>query len=391
MSNRAVASAFLPPETSLSARATVPAIVLGGTGYVAGELLRLLAGHPVFRVAAVTSSTHAGTFVADAFPHLAGTLPEGLRFSGVDALASSAQADGAESSARAAEPLNQVLPGAPIAVFAATPHGETAALLDSLLGAFEERGVMPRAVDLSADFRFTDTGRYEAIYGREHRAPHRAASFTCAVPEHHAGPAPLHATQPGCFTTAAVLAAYPFFAAGLVEDDVFVSAVTGSSGSGRAPTANTHHPERRSAMYAYAPLVHRHEAEMRMLLSAARGGREPEVEFVPHSGPFVRGIHATLRLTLKQPMPAAEAVAILNVFYAGAPFVHATETPPRLTEVVGTNRCRLGIATRGRTLVVTSVIDNLVKGAAGGAVQWMNRLFDLSDDTGLRLPGLGVF
>jgi N-acetyl-gamma-glutamyl-phosphate reductase len=373
MSERTVSPVLLPGEARSSSRVTVPAIVLGGTGYVAGELLRLLAGHPVFRVAAVTSSTHAGALVADAFPHLAGTLPEGLRFSGTD------------TSGRAAGP------DAPAAVFAATPHGETAALLDSLLRAFEERGVMPRAVDLSADFRFADTGRYEAIYGREHRAPHRAASFTCAVPEHHAGPAPLHATQPGCFTTAVVLAAYPFFAAGLVEDNVFVSAVTGSSGSGRGPTANTHHPERRSAFHAYAPLAHRHEAEMRMLLGAARGGHEPEVEFVPHSGPFVRGIHATLRLTLKQPLTAPQAVAILNEFYADAPFVHATETPPRLTEVVGTNRCRLGAATRGRTLVITSVIDNLVKGAAGGAVQWMNRLFDLPDDAGLRLSGLGVF
>jgi N-acetyl-gamma-glutamyl-phosphate reductase len=360
-------------KSAAHTQTTVPAMVLGGTGYVAGELLRLLAGHPVFRVAAVTSSTHAGALVTDAFPHLAGALPENLRFVAVDAMAASAD------------------PGVPVAVFAATPHGETAALLDSLLVGFEERGVMPRAVDLSADFRFADTGRYEAIYGREHRAPHRAASFTCALPEHHAGPAPLHAVQPGCFTTAVVLAAYPFLAAGLVEDDVFVSAVTGSSGSGRTPAANTHHPERRSAMYAYTPLAHRHEPEMRMLLGAASGGHEPEVEFVPHSGPFVRGIHATLRLTLKQPLTASQAVATLNAFYANAPFVHATETPPRLTEVVGTNRCRLGAATRGRTLVVTSVIDNLVKGAAGGAVQWMNRLFELPDDAGLRLPGLGVF
>ncbi len=112
---------------------------------------------------------------------------------------------------------------------------------------------------------------------------------------------------------------------------------------------------------------------------------------MPHSGPFVRGIHATLRMTLREALPAGELVERANRFYAHTPFVRASLELPRLTDVVGTNRCRLGIATRGRTLVVTSVIDNLVKGAAGGGVQWMNRLFDLPDDTGLNLPGLGWF
>jgi len=112
---------------------------------------------------------------------------------------------------------------------------------------------------------------------------------------------------------------------------------------------------------------------------------------VPHSGPFVRGIHATLRMTLRDSAPAADLVERVNRFYAGGPFVTATAQPPSLTEVVGTNRCRLGVATRGHTLVVTSVIDNLVKGAAGGAVQWMNRLLGLEKDAGLRLPGLGWY
>jgi len=115
------------------------------------------------------------------------------------------------------------------------------------------------------------------------------------------------------------------------------------------------------------------------------------VELVPHSGPFVRGIHATLRLTLHEPRDAAEVVLAINGFYAGTPFVRATVEPPRLTEVVGTNRCRIGIAARGRTLVATVVIDNLVKGAAGGAVQWMNRLLGIEHDCGLQLAGLGWY
>ncbi|MFN7973175.1 MAG: Asd/ArgC dimerization domain-containing protein [Acidobacteriota bacterium] len=186
-----------------------------------------------------------------------------------------------------------------------------------------------------------------------------------------------------------MIAAAPFVAADLVEDEIFVSAVTGSSGSGRTPGSGTHHPERRSNLHAYAVLEHRHEAEMRRLLGALRGGRAPEVAFVPHSGPFVRGIHATLSLRLRARAPASQLLAHAARFYQGAPFVSVGEAPPRLVDVIGTNRCALGVASRGRTLVVTSAIDNLVKGAAGGAVQWMNALFGLPQDAGLRLPGIG--
>ncbi len=362
---RPAGAILVPPRAE-----TVPAVILGGTGYVAGELLRILAGHPVLAPRTVVSRSRAGEPVVAAFPHLAGVGLEALRFEPPEAAA------------------DALAGGAPAAIFAATPHGETAGMLDALLA---RAGAGTHAVDLSADFRFADPARFESVYGRPHRAPARAAEFICAVPEHARGATTPHAAQPGCFTTAATLAAYPFFALGLAGGTVFVSAVTGSSGSGRAPGPGTHHPDRRSDLYAYSPLAHRHEAEMRMLLGAARGGAEPEVEFVPHSGPFVRGIHATVRLELRDPIPAAALVEAVNGFYAGSPFVAATAAPPRLTEVVGTNRCRLGIASRGRTAVVTSVIDNLVKGAAGGAVQWMNRLLDLPEDAGLRFSGLGVY
>lgn len=350
---------------------TVPVVLLGGIGYVSGEALRLLAVHPVFRIAAVASTSRAGQPVVDAFPHLRGALPRGLAF-----------ADATDLSAVWER-------GRAVAVLAATPHGATAPLLDRVLTDAAVAGADVRAVDLSADFRFADAARYQAVYGHPHGAPARIPQFTCAVPEHHAGPPALHATQPGCYTTAVVVAAWPFFRAGLVEDDVFVSAVTGSSGSGRTPSEGTHHPERRSDLRAYGWLGHRHEPEMAMLLGAARGGAEPDVAFVPHSGPFVRGIHATVRMTLKAPATADAMAAVAAAAYADAPLVHVGTTPPRMVEVVGTARCRLGVTARGRTLVVTSVIDNLAKGAAGGGIQWMNRQFGLPDDCGLALGGTG--
>ena len=356
----------------MAERAPIPVVVLGGSGYVAGELLRLLAGHPRFAVAAVASGSHEGEAVGAVFPHLAATPLAGIAMRGADSLADVLQAGGEAG------------------IFAATPHGTTAALLDRLLTGAERAGTTARAVDLSADFRFADPERFAAIYGQPHCAPARCAEFACAVPE-LATATPRHAAQPGCFTTAVVLAAHPLLAARLVEPALFVSAVTGSSGAGRTLTATTHHPERRSNLFAYAPLAHRHEPEMRALLAGACGGTEPEVEFVPHAGPFVRGIHATLRMTLRAPATAEQATAALNEAYAASAFVRASTAPPRLADVVGGNLCRLGVAVRGRTLVVTSVLDNLTKGAAGGAVQWMNRLFGLEDDAGLRLAGPGWY
>ncbi len=351
---------------------TVPAIVFGGHGYAAGELLRILAGHPRLRTAAVASTSQAGRSVVEAFPHLAGVGLDGLKFSTTE---EAAMAAGAGRRTAAA--------------FFATPHGATAALVRDVLRSAEAAGSDLRCVDLSADFRFRDAAEYAAIYGKPHAAPELIPSFVADVPEFRSGSVGArHATQPGCFTTCVTLAAAPFLAAGLVHPEVFASAVTGSSGSGSTPAPNTHHPERRSALYAYSALAHRHEPEMRNYLSRLAGG-PVAVDFVPHSGPFVRGIHATLRMTLKADATAAELVAAAARFYAGSPFVRASLEAPKLGEVVGTNRARLGVFVRDRTLVVTSVIDNLTKGAAGGAVQWMNRLLGFDEDAGLKLSGLG--
>jgi len=349
----------------------IPVAVLGGTGYVAAELLRLIARHPSLTIGAVVSREHAGLAVLDAFPHLRGVLPDGLTFRAFEDW----RADGSA--------------GAVAGLFLALPHGETSRVVADLFQGGEPEGLC--IVDVSADFRFPDPARFERIYGVPHAARDLAKRFVSLVPE-QAGDEPCRfAAQPGCFATAVTLAAWPFARMQLIEGPVFASAVTGSSGSGRKPRETTHHPARRSDLFAYSPLAHRHEPEMRRLIGYP-DSREWEVEFVAHSGPMVRGIHATVRMTLREPTAAAELVDRVNAFYgARGPFVRASIAMPHLTSVVGTNRCDLGVAVRGRTLVVTSVLDNLIKGAAGGAVQWMNRCLGLPPDSGLRLDGLGWF
>ena len=352
----------------------IPAVVLGGSGYVAGELLRLLSGHPGLHLAAVLSRSHAGTQVTDRFLHLRGTALDALAFSDDDAI---------EAIARTCPRL---------AVFSALPHGQAAARIDALLTTVGDAGCDARVVDLSADFRHRDAARYAAIYGKPHGAPGRLPDFVCALPEHLPGDPPArHVAHPGCFTTAATLALAPLLACGLIEPRATVIAVTGSTGAGGTPTATTHHPERRSDLFAYAAGGHRHEPEMRALAAAAAGnGTEPAIHFIPQSGPFARGIHATISARLKRPLPAEEVRAAASAFY-GTPgsFVRVLPAPPRLQSVVGTNRCDLSFTTRDDEVLAFSALDNLVKGAAGGAVQWMNRLFGLPEAAGLALPGLG--
>ncbi|HEX5044479.1 MAG TPA: N-acetyl-gamma-glutamyl-phosphate reductase [Candidatus Polarisedimenticolaceae bacterium] len=353
----------------------IPAAVLGGSGYVAGELLRLLSGHPAFHLEAVVSRRLAGSPVTDRFLHLRGTVLEGLAFSGDDGL-------------RALVRRSRRL-----AVFSALPHGEAAAQVDALLAAASAAGCEAHVVDLSADFRHRDPARYAALYGKPHAAPARLPEFVCALPEHVAGIPAAHVAHPGCFTTAATLALVPLLARGFIEPRATVVAVTGSTGAGGTPTPTTHHPERRSDLYAYAADGHRHEPEMRALAAAAAGnghGREPAIHFVPHSGPFARGIHATVCARLTRAVSADDVRAAAADFYgASAAFVRVLPSPPRLQAVVGTNRCDLSFTTRDGEVLAFAALDNLVKGAAGGGLQWMNRLFGLPESAGLALAGLG--
>jgi N-acetyl-gamma-glutamyl-phosphate reductase len=347
----------------------VPAVILGGTGYVAGELLRLVLGHPRLTLAAIASDSQPGEPVARAFPHLAAVCGD-LRYDSI-------------------EQAKDLVAGLPkSAVLAAAPHGVSHALLDSLLARAEAAGTRPVVVDISADFRFADLREYERVYRHAHGAPARAKDFTCAVPEHLDRLPTPHVAHPGCFSTASLLASVPLLALDLVEPQVFISAVTGSTGAGRSPIPGTHHPQRHSDLYAYNALIHRHAAEI-TALAAAASGRAGRIAFVPHSGPFARGIHATVQARLKQPLDTAAAIAALRKFYAGRPFVRVLDEPPRMKDVVTSNYAHLSAVADGHTIVVMSVVDNLVKGAAGGAMQWMNRLLGFDETEGLTAPAPG--
>jgi N-acetyl-gamma-glutamyl-phosphate reductase common form len=347
----------------------IPTIVLGGTGYVAGELLRLIAGHPQMKLAAIMSDSQPGESVAKAFPHLA-----------------SAYADTRFQSQTAVEKRVAETPQS--AIFCAAPHGAAAALIDSLLKCAERGGTQPRVVDISADYRYRSTQAYEAVYKHPHGAPARLAQFSCALPEHKRTLDTPHVAHPGCFASATLLASVPLLALGLTQPLLFVAGVTGSTGSGRKPVEGTHHPLRHSDLYSYNPLSHRHVPEIAACARDATGV-DAEFSFIPHSGPFARGIHVTVQAQLTKPVDKAQLIAALKEFYADAPFVRVVDTAPRVKDVVASNYAHLSAAANGRTAAVMCVLDNLNKGAAGGAVQWMNRMFGLPETAGLTAPAAG--
>ena len=349
--------------------ARTPAVVLGGTGYVAGELMRLLTAHPQFALAAVMSDSAPGDPVAAAFPHLASAYPE-TRFS-------------------SQEEVRRILCESPAtALFSAAPHGVSAGLIDALLNAAAAAGTAPRVVDISADFRYASADAYAQVYRHPHGAPQRLKDFTCAVPEQLSDLRTPHVGHPGCFATAILLASVPLLKSGLITPAVFVSGVTGSTGSGRKPVPGTHHPLRHGDLYSYSALQHRHVPEVTACARAATGV-EAQFAFVPHSGPFARGIHVTVQASLKTSIPTADALDALQTYYKGCPFVRVAAAAPRVKDVATSNYANLSAVSNGNSIAVMSVVDNLNKGAAGGAIQWMNRLLGLAEATGLTTPAPG--
>jgi N-acetyl-gamma-glutamyl-phosphate reductase len=346
-----------------------PVIVLGGSGYVAGELLRLIHAHPQLTLGGVVSTSQAGERVAATFPHLAPAYPDEV-FVAFDAV------------------LGRLREAPHWLLLSAAPHGASAALVDQALAAAEAAGAAMTVVDASADFRFAHAAAYAQVYGHPHAAPARLAQFTCAIPEHLAEIATPHAAHPGCFATTMLVALVPLAASELVGPEFFVSAVTGSTGAGRTPRETTHHPVRQSNLFAYQALAHRHEPEVRALVRAATGV-DVTVDFVPHSGPFARGIHATIFAKLKSRATQAQVTEALVEFYRGAPFVRVEPAPPRVKDIATTNYAALHATVRGDTVVICSVSDNLLKGAAGGSLQWANRLLGLPETMGLTAPAPG--
>ncbi|MDJ0710228.1 MAG: N-acetyl-gamma-glutamyl-phosphate reductase [Woeseiaceae bacterium] len=348
---------------------SVQAVILGASGYVGGELLRLTAAHPNLALAAAVSDSGAGKPIGAVFPHLASTL-------------------GSTCFVAQADWLERVDAGDRLALFSAAPHGASAAVIASAIRACESKNVDVHVVDSSADFRYAEQAAYESVYKTEHGAPDMLDKFACALPEHVADIGVAHVGHPGCFATASLLAVVPLVQSGLTDAAVFISGITGSTGSGKSPQHGTHHPERNSNLYAYKPLAHRHAPEVAALAEAA-SGRKTRVHFVPHSGPFARGIHVTIHARTKAPLAETDLRKIYEDAYADAPFVHVVDGTPRIKNVVASNHCHIGVATDGEVAVVMAAIDNLVKGAAGGAVQWMNRLWELPETAGLDTPAPG--
>lgn len=348
---------------------SIPAVIIGASGYVGGELLRLIATHPAFELKAAVSDSAAGKPIGELFGHLA-TAYDGHTFV--------AHGDW----------LDRIDDDSDLALFSAAPHGASAAVIAGALDVCGKLGINVHVVDSSADFRFAEQAAWEAVYGADHGAPELLDQFVCALPEHLGDIEAPHVGHPGCFATASTLATVPLIQSGLAEAEVFISGVTGSTGSGKKPQPGTHHPERHSNFYAYKPLAHRHAPEVAALAEAA-SGRATTVHFVPHSGPFARGIHVTVQAKAKSPVSEEELRKVYEDTYADAPFVRVVDGTPRIKNVVASNYCHIGVAADGDTVVVMAAIDNLVKGAAGGAMQWMNRLWGLPETTGLEMPAPG--
>ncbi len=330
--------------------------IVGATGYTGVELLRLLLPHPGVEVAAVSSRAEAGRPVTAIFPSLRGATE--LRF---------------------AEPAAALFDDCEL-VFFATPHATAMKLVPELL----RRG--RRVIDLSADFRLRDPALWQQWYGEPHAAPELLSEAVYGLPEYHREAireARLVAC-PGCYPTAVALGLLPLLEAGVVEPASLVAdAKSGVSGAGRKAAVGSLLCEAGDSMKAYAVAGHRHLPEMLQTLHDF-GDETARLVFVPHLTPMIRGIHATLYATLRE--PEADLQALFERRYREEPFVDVMEagSHPETRSVRGANCCRLAVhRPAAETVVVLSVIDNLVKGAAGQAVQCLNLMTGQDERCGL--------
>jgi len=342
--------------------------VVGATGYTGVELLRLLVMHPEVEVSCVTSRSNDGQRVDEMFPSLRGFLD--LTFS---------------------VPDEQTLSGADL-VFFATPNGVAMESVPALLKAGT------RVIDLAADFRIRDVGVWSQWYGMQHACPALIDEAVYGLPElnRDAIRKARLVANPGCYPTAVTLGLLPLLERGLVElDSLIADAKSGASGAGRKASVGQLLCEVSDSFKAYGVPGHRHLPEISQNLRQISGVDKLDLVFVPHLLPMIRGIHATLYSTLTpefQAMELADIQAIYERRYAQESFVDILPagSHPETRSVRGANLCRMAVhrPQNGRRVVVLSVIDNLVKGAAGQAVQNMNLMLGFQEETGLRHPGL---
>ena len=338
--------------------ARIKAGIVGGTGYTGVELLRLLAPHPAVELTVITSRGERGIRVGELFPNLRGRVD--LTF---------------------VEPDDAVLKACDV-VFFATPNGTAMNSAPTLL----EAGI--KVIDLAADFRLRRVEDWERWYGTPHACPDFLAEAVYGLPEINRETirAARLVANPGCYPTAVQLGFLPLLEAGVIDrSSLIADAKSGVSGAGRKAEVGILLAEAGDNFKAYNVPAHRHLPEIRQGLTAAVAGGPVDLVFVPHLTPMIRGIHATLYATLLE--PDADLQALFERRYANEPFVDVLppKSHPETRGVRGANQCRLAVhrPQNGKTVVVLSVIDNLVKGAAGQAVQNMNLMFGLPETTGL--------
>lgn len=340
--------------------------IIGGTGYGAGELLRLLAHHPHIEAAAVVSRSQAGRSVASTHTHLLGI--SSLQF---------------EESL----PNQWNAPYERSAVVLALPSGRAVTTMRDLRA--RDIPTTVSFIDLSGDLRLSSQTTHEAFYPECPFEPELRSQFVYGLTELAATTIrdARFITNPGCLATAAILALKPLGWNQIVAP-IVVDAKTGTSGAGREPQASMHHPSRSADFTAYKALQHRHEPEILQALGRSFSS-ESEMMFIPHLIPIPRGVLVTAYATLREPIARDTLMARYRDTYKSSPFIRFRESPPRVVDVVGTNFCDLHIVTRGRQVVVMSAIDNLGKGMAGQCIQNLNLMFGLPQETGLLLPALG--
>jgi len=330
--------------------------IFGGSGYGGSELLRILLFHPNVEIVFVTANEQAGKSIGEVHRNLNGLTQ--LAF------------------VKAPEELDGI-----DCVFLALPHGQAMDVVPRLPGDL-------KAIDLSGDFRLRDQGVFEKHYKQAHTAWNAQAEFVYGLTETNRE-AIMRArliANPGCFATATLLGLAPLVANGSITGRVVVDAKTGSSGSGAKAAANTHHPQRMNSFYAYKPFTHQHVPEIEQELEHV-GDWTSELVFMTHSLPVARGIFASIYAEAKNDMTEAKLRELFTDYYSESFFVRLVDGSPDINWVKTTNFCDIGFAVRGKQIVIFSALDNLVKGAAGQAVQNMNLMFGLDEKTGVMLVG----
>jgi len=342
--------------------------IFGGSGYGGSELLRILLFHPQVEIAFVTANEHAGKCVSDVHRNLLGLTD--LSFQ------------------KAPEDLGSVQ-DLDVAFFA-LPHGQALDLIPQL-------PPNAKVIDLSGDFRIDDPDVFARYYKLEQSSPDLQKQFVYGLTEtnREAIRQAKYIANPGCFATATVLALAPLVHGNVKLDNrIIVDAKTGSSGSGAKPAANTHHPQRSNSFYAYKPFTHQHVPEIEQHLREV-GPFENDLVFMTHSLPVARGIFASCYLETNQAISNEDLRAIFQGFYHPSKsandsdnfFVRIVDGSPDINWVKNTNFCDIAVHANGKQIVIFSAIDNLVKGAAGQAVQNMNLMFGLDEKTGLIMTG----